>query len=182
MNLDVGCGCLPQQRRRGDIGIDLNKGKCQVVADAHYLPFRDDCFSGCYARNVLEHLVDPMKCLGEMWRVLIDGGRVSISIPVFHNQRGAELVRFVFNFPLRILRTLKRIWHWHKHGRKPGFQHLNRIQPKHVARVFRVDAVYDERSSYYPLRVLQKLGYSVRCALLPVQTKYVIATKEEVSG
>ncbi len=60
MILDIGCGHLSTHRRREGIGIDLHRGTCHVVADAHYLPFRTGYFSKIFARNILEHLEDPM--------------------------------------------------------------------------------------------------------------------------
>ncbi|MEM3578195.1 MAG: class I SAM-dependent methyltransferase [Candidatus Bathyarchaeia archaeon] len=43
--------------------------KPTVLADAHYLPFRDRSFDVVKASHVLEHLKNPWKALDEMMRV-----------------------------------------------------------------------------------------------------------------
>ena len=45
--LDVGCGWIREvhQRSEDSIGIDLNPGLADVLADAQNLPFRDSIFS-----------------------------------------------------------------------------------------------------------------------------------------
>jgi len=49
-----------------------------VVADAHYLPFRDESFGFVYASAVFEHLHSPWTAAGEIWRVLKPGGYVVV--------------------------------------------------------------------------------------------------------
>jgi len=78
--LDLGCGSFP----KGDVNVDLflapiqsaeklpiepKKIKNFVLADAHYLPFRDDTFTIVYSSHVLEHLVNPYIALKEFKRV-----------------------------------------------------------------------------------------------------------------
>ncbi|MGB9741435.1 MAG: methyltransferase domain-containing protein [Candidatus Bathyarchaeia archaeon] len=43
--------------------------KPNVLADAHYLPFKNGAFKVAKASHVLEHLRDPFKALDEMIRV-----------------------------------------------------------------------------------------------------------------
>jgi SAM-dependent methyltransferase len=49
-----------------------------VVADAHFLPFRDGVFDRVFAFNVFEHLRDPRAAAREIYRVLKPGGSVAI--------------------------------------------------------------------------------------------------------
>jgi SAM-dependent methyltransferase len=41
-----------------------------IICDAHDLPFPDEAFDLVLAVAVLEHVVDPAKCVAEIWRVL----------------------------------------------------------------------------------------------------------------
>jgi predicted SAM-dependent methyltransferase len=63
--VDLGCG------GRVDIVADMSRG----------LPFRDSSLDGVYAYHVLEHLDDFLAAVGEIWRVLKDGGRAYIKAP-----------------------------------------------------------------------------------------------------
>jgi len=47
-----------------------------VLADGHFLPFRDSAFDGVAAQAVLEHVLDPALVVAEMYRVLKPGGIV----------------------------------------------------------------------------------------------------------
>jgi SAM-dependent methyltransferase len=47
-----------------------------VLADGHFLPFRDSNFDGVAAQAVLEHVLDPALVVAEIYRVLKPGGIV----------------------------------------------------------------------------------------------------------
>lgn len=49
-----------------------------VVADAHDLPFADDSFDVTHAHQVLQHVADPVRVLGELRRVTRSGGVVAV--------------------------------------------------------------------------------------------------------
>jgi SAM-dependent methyltransferase len=81
--LDIGSGTAHIKDFRPDIlstdilpfpGID-------VVADAHRLPFPDECFSGVVMLDVLHHLERPIEFLMEASRVLKPGGRLAMIEP-----------------------------------------------------------------------------------------------------
>lgn len=55
--------------------------RTQIVCDAHALPFADETFDGVIAQAVLEHVLDPVKCVAEMRRVLKRGGVVYAETP-----------------------------------------------------------------------------------------------------
>lgn len=55
--------------------------RTQIVCDAHNLPFADDTFDGVVAQAVLEHVVDPARCVSEIRRVLKAGGLVYAETP-----------------------------------------------------------------------------------------------------
>ena len=55
--------------------------RTQVVCDAHDLPFADRSFDGVVIQAVLEHVVDPYRCVEEVYRVLKDDGLVYAETP-----------------------------------------------------------------------------------------------------
>jgi SAM-dependent methyltransferase len=52
-----------------------------LVCDAHDLPFADESFDGVVAQAVLEHVLDPARCVAEIRRVLRPGGAVYAETP-----------------------------------------------------------------------------------------------------
>ena len=80
MILDVGCGNNP----KGDVNIDINmkKGVINFIrADAHHLPFKDNCFNRVFCYHCLEHLHNPLAVLREISRVKQNNGYVEIYTP-----------------------------------------------------------------------------------------------------
>jgi ubiquinone/menaquinone biosynthesis C-methylase UbiE len=60
-----------------------------VIADAHFLPFKGDCFDIVYSIAVLEHVQKPWVVADEICRVLRQGGHVVVELPflnVIHDQ------------------------------------------------------------------------------------------------
>src|SRR5437763_8920738 len=57
---------------RGQDNIDF------AVADVHALDFADDTFDMVHAHQVLQHVADPVRALGEMRRVCRPGGVVAV--------------------------------------------------------------------------------------------------------
>lgn len=73
--LDVGCG----KHKRGDVGVDISRNsQADVIADAQYLPFRDESFSIVISHHIIEHLRKPETAIKEMLRV---SKRVKIVCP-----------------------------------------------------------------------------------------------------
>ena len=52
-----------------------------VIADAHDLPFAAASFDAVFAVSVLEHVLEPARCVAECHRVLVDGGFVYAVTP-----------------------------------------------------------------------------------------------------
>lgn len=52
-----------------------------MICDGHDLPFEDGTFDVVIAQAVLEHVVDPPRCVAEMHRVLKPGGLVYAETP-----------------------------------------------------------------------------------------------------
>jgi SAM-dependent methyltransferase len=66
-----------------NVTVDLEGGaNVQVTADARDLPFGDDSFDAVLCSHVLEHIPQDVDVAHELARVLIDGGRALIQVPV----------------------------------------------------------------------------------------------------
>lgn len=52
-----------------------------LICDAHDLPFVSDSFDGVIAQAVLEHVIDPHRCVSELFRVLRPNGLVYAETP-----------------------------------------------------------------------------------------------------
>ncbi len=86
--LDVGSGGGRHVRAFGDLGarviaadVAAPSASEGVVADAHFLPFRDDSFDVVIISEVLEHVGEPERVLAESVRVLRRAGTLAISVP-----------------------------------------------------------------------------------------------------
>jgi SAM-dependent methyltransferase len=77
-------------------------GVSAVVGDAGRLPFGDQCFNGCWADRVFQHLPEPGEALQEMLRVVQPGGRLVVVDPDYDTQvmelPDQELARRVLRF------------------------------------------------------------------------------------
>jgi len=64
------------------IGSDVFFGpNTALICDAHAIPFDDRTFDGLIVQAVLEHVVDPYRCVEEIYRVLKDDGLVYAETP-----------------------------------------------------------------------------------------------------
>jgi ubiquinone/menaquinone biosynthesis C-methylase UbiE/uncharacterized protein YbaR (Trm112 family) len=87
--LVIGCGNLGQGMealtKHSSIELvetDVSWGqRTQMICDAHDLPFVNDLFDGVIIQAVLEHVVDPYRCVAEIHRVLKKDGIVYAETP-----------------------------------------------------------------------------------------------------
>lgn len=56
-------------------------GRTALVCDAHDIPYQDGTFDGVIVQAVLEHVLDPYRCVGEIHRVLKPEGLVYAETP-----------------------------------------------------------------------------------------------------
>lgn len=52
-----------------------------VACDAHDIPFQNESFDGIIAQGLLEHVVDPYRCVQEISRVIKQNGLVYAEVP-----------------------------------------------------------------------------------------------------
>lgn len=64
------------------VETDISFGpRTMLICDAHDLPAENESFDGVVAQAVLEHVVDPYRCVEEICRVLKKGGVVYAETP-----------------------------------------------------------------------------------------------------
>ena len=64
--------------------------RTQLICDGHHLPFRDATFDGVIVQAVLEHVLDPRRCVDEIERVLKERGLVYADTPFMQQVHGRE--------------------------------------------------------------------------------------------
>ena len=78
---------------------DVAFGKnVSCIADAHDLPFLSGSFDACLACAVLEHVMDPQRCVREIERVLKPGGYIFSETPFLQpvHMGAYDFTRFTF--------------------------------------------------------------------------------------
>jgi SAM-dependent methyltransferase len=70
--------CPPIRLVETDVAV---RSRTRVACDAHDLPFADQAFDGVVVQAVLEHVLDPHRCVAEIHRVLAPEGFVYAETP-----------------------------------------------------------------------------------------------------
>lgn len=142
-SLDIGVGENP----RGNINLDVIRTKyCNLVADAHNLPFKSNVFEKIYCSELLEHLDDPSKALEEINRVLHTNGVALIDFPkpFVANLAKGRLIHFILNFPFDFNPKYMPIFFESIRGikrREPRWFHKYIVTPEFVKKRLRVATV-----------------------------------------
>jgi len=70
----------------------------QMIMDSHDIPFKDETFDGVVIQAVLEHVIDPYRCVEEIRRVLKKDGLVYAEIPFMQQVHGRQydFTRFTY--------------------------------------------------------------------------------------
>ncbi len=79
------------------IESDVSFGpRTMLICDAHDCPFENDTFDGVIVQAVLEHVVDPYRCIDEIHRVLKKDGLVYSETPFMQQVHGGcyDFTRF----------------------------------------------------------------------------------------
>lgn len=94
------------------IESDVSFGpRTMMIADAHDIPFDDGSFDGVVAQAVLEHVVDPYRCVDEIYRVLNKHGLVYAETPFMQQVHGGryDFTRFTHLGHRRLFRRFDEI-------------------------------------------------------------------------
>ena len=70
--------------------------RTQLILDAHDIPFADNSFDGVVVQAVLEHVLDPYRCVREIHRVLKTQGLIYAETPFMQQVHGGahDFTRF----------------------------------------------------------------------------------------
>lgn len=91
---------------------DVAFGKhVQCIADAHDLPFADGSFDACIIVAVLEHVLDPNRCVSEIQRILRPGGFVYAETPFMQpvHMGAFDFTRFTYLGHRRLFRYFEKV-------------------------------------------------------------------------
>ncbi len=94
------------------VETDVSWGpRTKLICDAHDIPFAGGSFDGVIAQAVLEHVVDPHRCVDEIHRVLKDGGLVYAETPFIQQVHGGryDFTRFTHLGHRRLFRRFEEI-------------------------------------------------------------------------
>src|SRR3989338_227354 len=94
INLGSGIGTFDEFIKVKTIDLDIRANpNIHIIADAHYLPFKDGSIDCIFSNAVLEHVQFPWIVSKEINRVLKKGGYVCINVPflnIIHDSYGND--------------------------------------------------------------------------------------------
>jgi SAM-dependent methyltransferase/uncharacterized protein YbaR (Trm112 family) len=94
------------------VETDVSFGpRTSLICDAHQLPFSPGSFDGVLVQAVLEHVLDPSRCVEEIHRVLNERGLVYAETPFMQQVHGREydFTRFTHLGHRRLFRGFEEI-------------------------------------------------------------------------
>lgn len=133
----MGCGHRSGDKKWGEIGVDLMKGKCDIQANAHYLPFRNAVFDKIYLMGILEHLVDPCRCVEEVKRVGKAGAIIHIELPQITSMAKWRLRKAIMEFPIGVLAAYRSLKYQRTYRHK-DLGHKTIVTPRWIAKHFEI--------------------------------------------
>ena len=85
--------------------------RTQIIIDSHNIPYENDTFDLIIFQAVLEHVLDPTKCVREAYRVLKDDGLVFSATPFMQqvHMKQYDFTRFTYLGHRRLFRSFKEI-------------------------------------------------------------------------
>jgi SAM-dependent methyltransferase len=102
---------------------DIDSSLAMLSLDITHLPFPDNYFDVILCSHVLEHVVDDIKAMSELCRVLTDHGRAIVLTPVdFTKELTFE------DFSITSSRERERLFGQHDHVRLYGLDFFSRLE------------------------------------------------------
>lgn len=104
LNLGSGSGLFDHKIKIPMLNLDvISNNRTHVVADGHFLPFKDDSFDCVFSNAVLEHVRKPWEVAREMERVTKPGGYIIVNLPFLNTIHDEE---DYFRFTLKGIREI----------------------------------------------------------------------------
>lgn len=94
------------------VETDVSFGpRVKMICDGHDLPFADSSFDAVITQAVLEHVVDPIRCVSEIRRVLKNDGLIYAETPFMQQVHGGsyDFTRFTFRGHRRLFRHFEEV-------------------------------------------------------------------------
>ncbi|WP_243902662.1 methyltransferase domain-containing protein [Aetokthonos hydrillicola] len=94
------------------VETDVSFGpRTTLICDGHSLPFADNSFDGVIIQAVLEHVIEPSRCVEEIYRVLKDDGLVYAETPFMQQVHAGcyDFTRFTHLGHRRLFRKFEEI-------------------------------------------------------------------------
>lgn len=94
------------------VETDVSFGpRVTMICDGHDLPFADGSFDAIIVQAVLEHVVDPFRCINEIYRVLRDDGLIYAETPFMQQVHGGgyDFTRFTYRGHRRLFRNFEEV-------------------------------------------------------------------------
>lgn len=94
------------------VGSDVSFGPyVKIISDAHDLPFEDEAFHCVIIQAVLEHVLEPQRCVSEVHRVLKTSGIVYAETPFMQqvHMKQYDFTRFTHLGHRRLFRNFEEI-------------------------------------------------------------------------
>ena len=192
MQLDIGCGIRPKDRKHaGCIGVDVHRPIYHVRTDTgladfaqatvHALPFPDKTFDKIYFHAVMEHLPrGHREAVQEIIRVLKDDGIVDIIIPVVAHQLKYCVTRFFQEFPLALKMGLRVIHTTRKYLDTDYSLHMAQVEPSDFERFgLRIVHIRYRGHSWFMGRKGRVLRRWLRGRELPGNSCRLLCVKQE---
>lgn len=107
-----GTAALTDNRAVELVETDVSFGpRTQLICDGHDIPFADATFDGVIVQAVLEHVVDPARCVAEIHRVLKPQGLVYAETPFMQQVHGGryDFTRFTHLGHRRLFRQFAEV-------------------------------------------------------------------------